>query len=169
MNAQHHYRLTVKWTGNTGTGTSNYKEFERSRTIFVHNKTDILSSSDPAFRGDTFGRHNKFMVFGAAICCKAKAFIKQQIRAVFNRRNTQVSLQSTAVKLNPKIRGWLNYYCSFNPGAAGKVFLYLNELIRRWIEEKYRLRSKKAVVLQYQSYVGENTDLFIHWRKGIIY
>ncbi len=81
----------------------------------------------------------------------------------------KVTLENTAVKLNPKIRGWLNYYCRFNPGVAGKVFLYLNELIRRWIEEKFRLRSKKEVLIKYQSYVQTNTDLFIHWKKGIIY
>jgi RNA-directed DNA polymerase len=126
-------------------------------------------SFQPRSKPNTFGKHNKFMVFSAAICCKAKAFIKQRIRAVFNPRNTQVSLERIAIKLNPKIRGWLNYYCRFNPKVAGKVFLYLNELIRRWIEEKSRLRSKKAVVLKYQRYVQSNTSLFIHWQKGIKY
>jgi organic hydroperoxide reductase OsmC/OhrA len=57
MNRQHNYSLTVKWTGNTGTGTSNYKEFERDHSIFVENKTEILGSSDPAFRGDKT-KHN---------------------------------------------------------------------------------------------------------------
>lgn len=57
MNGQHNYSLTVKWTGNTGTGTSNYKEFERNHSIFVAHKTEILGSSDPAFRGDET-KHN---------------------------------------------------------------------------------------------------------------
>lgn len=57
MNGQHNYSLTVKWTGNTGTGTSGYKEFERSHTVFVANKTEILGSSDPVFRGDKT-KHN---------------------------------------------------------------------------------------------------------------
>lgn len=57
MNEQHNYSLTVKWTGNTGTGTSNYKEFERSHSIFVGNKIEILGSSDTAFRGDKT-KHN---------------------------------------------------------------------------------------------------------------
>lgn len=52
MNEQHNYKLTVKWTGNNGTGTSNYKEFERSHSILVDNKVEIPGSSDPAFRGD---------------------------------------------------------------------------------------------------------------------
>ena len=57
MNRQHNYTLTVKWTGNMGTGTSNYKAFERSHKIIVNNKVELLGSSDPAFRGDKT-RHN---------------------------------------------------------------------------------------------------------------
>ena len=52
MNKEHNYQLTVKWTGNLGQGTSNYRSFERSHIIMVNNKPDILGSSDPAFRGD---------------------------------------------------------------------------------------------------------------------
>lgn len=52
MNRQHDYKLTVKWTGNIGTGTSNYRNYERSHTISGENKPDISGSSDPAFRGD---------------------------------------------------------------------------------------------------------------------
>lgn len=52
MSAQHNYQLTVTWTGNTGTGTSGYRAFERSHTIQAENKPEIAGSSDPAFRGD---------------------------------------------------------------------------------------------------------------------
>jgi len=57
MNGQHNYNLTIKWTGNAGTGTSNYREYERNHTIIADHKPDILASSDPAFRGDKT-RHN---------------------------------------------------------------------------------------------------------------
>ena len=57
MNGQHNYNLTVKWTGNKGTGTSGYKAFERSHIIIVNNKAELLGSSDPAFRGDKT-KHN---------------------------------------------------------------------------------------------------------------
>ncbi len=57
MNEQHNYSLIVKWTGNTGTGTSGYKGFERNHSILVNNKVEILGSSDPAFRGDKT-KHN---------------------------------------------------------------------------------------------------------------
>jgi organic hydroperoxide reductase OsmC/OhrA len=52
MAGLHNYKLTVEWTGNRGTGTSQYRAYDRSHSIFVDNKIEIRGSSDPAFRGD---------------------------------------------------------------------------------------------------------------------
>ncbi|WP_347219077.1 OsmC family protein [Chryseobacterium sp.] len=48
----HHYKIITQWTGNKGTGTSGYRDYERSHTISTDNKTVIEGSSDPSFRGD---------------------------------------------------------------------------------------------------------------------
>lgn len=48
----HHYKIIIQWTGNQGSGSSNYRDYERSHTISVENKPTIEGSSDPAFRGD---------------------------------------------------------------------------------------------------------------------
>jgi len=52
MAKMHQYQVSIEWTGNTGTGTSNYRSYERSHTIVAENKAEILASSDPIFRGD---------------------------------------------------------------------------------------------------------------------
>ncbi len=57
MQGQHHYKATIKWTGNNGTGTENYRNYERSHQIIIENKPDISCSSDLAFRGD-MTKHN---------------------------------------------------------------------------------------------------------------
>jgi organic hydroperoxide reductase OsmC/OhrA len=57
MSKEHHYKTTTRWTGNKGTGTSDYKSYERSHVISVDGKPDIEGSSDPAFRGDK-AKHN---------------------------------------------------------------------------------------------------------------
>jgi len=135
-----------------------------------HNSFTFLSYSfQPRARANKFGRHTKFMVFSPAICCKAKAFIREKIRAVFNPRDTTISLERTAAKLNPKVRGWLNYYSRYNKRTAAAVFEYLNMLIRRWIEEKYRLRNKKKVLEAYQNQVQQERKLFYHWQQGIVH
>jgi organic hydroperoxide reductase OsmC/OhrA len=69
MNKEHNYSLTVKWTGNTGSGTSNYKAFERSHSIIVDNKAEILASSDPAFRGDKTKHNPEELLLAAVSSC----------------------------------------------------------------------------------------------------
>ncbi len=54
---QHSYTATVEWTGNRGTGTDHYKNYERSHRIVIDGKADIEGSSDPAFLGDP-AKHN---------------------------------------------------------------------------------------------------------------
>lgn len=49
---KHLYNIELKWTGNTGSGTSTYAGYKRDHEITVINKSAILCSSDPAFRGD---------------------------------------------------------------------------------------------------------------------
>ncbi|MGW0160979.1 OsmC family protein [Mycobacterium sp. NPDC003323] len=48
----HQYALDITWTGNTGTGTSGYREYERAHEISAPGKPTIAGSSDPSFRGD---------------------------------------------------------------------------------------------------------------------
>jgi len=48
----HHYHTTLAWTGNKGTGTSDYKAYERNHLLTVNGKPEIPASSDPKFRGD---------------------------------------------------------------------------------------------------------------------
>lgn len=49
---QHIYNATIIWTGNQGTGTSEYKAYSRNHIISAEGKKDIEGSSDPSFRGD---------------------------------------------------------------------------------------------------------------------
>lgn len=51
MPKTHHYELDVTWTGNTGTGTTGWRDYERSHDITAPGKPTILGTADPAFRG----------------------------------------------------------------------------------------------------------------------
>jgi Predicted redox protein, regulator of disulfide bond formation len=48
----HTYETTVTWTGNRGTGTSGYRDYDRSCDIAAPGRPVIAASSDPLFRGD---------------------------------------------------------------------------------------------------------------------
>lgn len=62
----HQYKATITWTGNKGSGTSSYRDFERAHEIAVEGKPIIPASSDPAFRGDKT-RYNPEELFLASI------------------------------------------------------------------------------------------------------
>lgn len=69
MKRQHNYKTTLQWSGNKGTGTVNYKAFERSYIISIENKPDILGSADPAFLGDkTKYNPEEFLVASLSSC-----------------------------------------------------------------------------------------------------
>ncbi|AXK37107.1 OsmC family peroxiredoxin [Streptomyces armeniacus] len=53
MAATHTYELTVRWTGNTGTGTDSYRSFARTHEVRAEGKPSIPASADPYFRGDS--------------------------------------------------------------------------------------------------------------------
>lgn len=69
MKKHHDYSVSVRWTGNKGKGTLNYRAFERNHIISVENKSDIIGSSDPAFRGDkTKYNPEEFLVASLSSC-----------------------------------------------------------------------------------------------------
>lgn len=47
----HQYEVDVTRTGNTGTGASGYREYERAYDVSALGKPVIPGSADPAFRG----------------------------------------------------------------------------------------------------------------------
>ena len=51
MSKEHSYQVTVRWTGNTGPGTTSYREYGREHDIVSDGKPTLLGSADPAFRG----------------------------------------------------------------------------------------------------------------------
>ena len=72
---EHHYNVTIKWTGNTGSGTNNYRDYERSHTIVMENKPDILCSSDPAFRGDSTKHNPEDLLLSAVSACHMLCYL----------------------------------------------------------------------------------------------
>jgi organic hydroperoxide reductase OsmC/OhrA len=65
----HNYKLTVEWTGNKGSGTSGYRDYERSHTISAEGKPAIPGSSDPAFRGDGARWNPEELLVASASAC----------------------------------------------------------------------------------------------------
>lgn len=124
-------------------------------------------SFQPRTIQDKFGRKQNLLVFNAAISQAAKASIRTRLREALPAQWSNQSLEWFAGKLNPRIRGWINYYAAFNRHKAYDVFYYLNELIRQWIKNTYKVRGKAWLYDKYRKIQSANPELFYHWKLGI--
>ena len=107
------------------------------------------------------------MVFAGAISKKAKFSIREKIREILIPRWSEQTLDVFAEMLNPKLRGWINYYSKFYRYETLQLFSYVNERIKKWIANKYKLRAKKRIEEKYKAMQAEQPELFYHWRLGI--
>jgi organic hydroperoxide reductase OsmC/OhrA len=66
----HEYRVTNRWTGNLGSGTSAYAAYSRAHECTGEGKiANIPGSSDPAFRGDPARYSPEELLVGACSSC----------------------------------------------------------------------------------------------------
>lgn len=75
MSKEHKYSLKIEWTGNKGTGTSDYRSYDRSHTISLANKVDIFASADPAFLGDATKYNPEEFLLAALSSCHMLWFL----------------------------------------------------------------------------------------------
>lgn len=75
MYPDHHYTLTVKWTGNKGTGTSSYRAYDRSHLISIDNKTELKGSADPVFHGDKTLHNPEDLLLASLSACHMMSYL----------------------------------------------------------------------------------------------
>jgi organic hydroperoxide reductase OsmC/OhrA len=75
MKKTHRYLVTVTWTGNRGSGTSNYRSYDRNHEISADAKPTILGSSDRAFRGDPTRWNPEELLVAALSSCHKLAYL----------------------------------------------------------------------------------------------
>lgn len=69
MKREHRYEVSLEWTGDRGTGTSDYRAYGRDHVLRAAGKPDIPGSSDPAFRGDASRYNPEDLVVAALSSC----------------------------------------------------------------------------------------------------
>ncbi|HLI93467.1 MAG TPA: OsmC family protein [Puia sp.] len=52
MDKEHRYMSHLRWTGNKGAGTADYRAYDRDHVLSAPGKPEIPGSSDPTFRGN---------------------------------------------------------------------------------------------------------------------
>jgi len=113
-------------------------------------------------------RGGSFLQFDCIMSRKAKVRITGELRELNFHNKTQHTIQDLAALLNPKIRGWLNYYGKINRRCMRPVFYYLHHRTIKWVLNKYkRFKGSKVKAVRWLRWVYKSyPNLFYHWALG---
>lgn len=75
MIGEHQYRLHATWTGDRGSGTSGYRDYDRSVSLEVDGKPLLEASADKPFRGDPAKWNPEELLLGALSECHLLSYL----------------------------------------------------------------------------------------------
>lgn len=109
-----------------------------------------------------------FTSFGPQVGASSLKAMRQKVRDLNLRKQTHVTLAEIALKINPILQGWLNYYGRYCPSALDPVWRYVNATLVAWVKRKYkRYKGRKTQAsLMISSIAIKRRNLFVHWRLG---
>lgn len=152
---------------------------KKTRMVYCKNfrRKDDYENVSFTFLGYTFrprtakGKygHNKlYLSFYGCISNEAVISIRSTIKRYLKIRIADRSLEICAAILNPKIRGWVNYYGLFCKSKVLRVIeAYINRLVIMRFKNVYKLTSLLAAVKMVKSLRRDFSNLFFHWKFGI--
>ena len=111
------------------------------------------------------GRYGLFMSFLPAISAKATQAIRKSIRGWRLSSMEHLTLDDVAQMINPKVRGWLNYYGRYYLSELWKSINLIVQALVRWATRKYKSLKRKPK--QARAWLAEianrDPELFVHW------
>lgn len=72
---EHSYEVTVRWTGNRGTGTSGYRAYGRDHEVSAAGLPALLGSADPTFHGDRDRWNPEQLLLSALAQCHMLSYL----------------------------------------------------------------------------------------------
>jgi RNA-directed DNA polymerase len=127
------------------------------------------------FLGFTFkprsagGRGGVFTTFSPAVSDKALTAMRQEVRSWSLSRRGSQSLGQLRAEIEPKVRGWVNYYGAYRPSTLYRALRVLDEHLVIWARRKYK-RMQKHRNRAWEWLKGlqlREPRLFPHWWSAI--
>ncbi len=157
-------------------------ELNEKKTRIVYCKKDHRKDKFRTVQFDFLGfsfqprsalNHGKelFLSFDCAISRKSENKIVEVFRKLKLHQWTSYDLSRIALVLNPKIRGWINYFGKFKMHKLSRIFIILNERLVRWAVNKYRrFGNSFAKAGRWLSNLAVcYPGLFVHWQYGFLF
>lgn len=109
-----------------------------------------------------------FLGYDCAISIKSRKRIADILENLEIEKLSYKSIVGIAQFLNPKIRGWINYYGRYRGYELSKVFRCLHSRLVRWARKRYKRyrTSLNRAFLWLHRVRKQYPNLFYHWEVG---
>ena len=137
------------------------------------NRTGIFPNVTFDFLGYTFKprmaqnsiRGEWFTNWLPAVSTKAMKSMNEKMRGWEVLQKTGITIQEIAQKINPVLRGWINYYGKFYKTKLKKFMHIVNVKLASWARRKYKnLRTSEMKAIRWlHGITVRRPGLFAHW------
>lgn len=152
---------------------------EKTRIIYCKddNRTEDHQEISFDFLGYTFRprsahskRGDRFVSFLPAVSNKASKSMRKTMRLWRMMWKTGEEIRDIAEKVNPVVRGWINYYGKYYKSAMYPILRQLNWKLSIWLARKYkRIKGgQRRARLWLANIAKRNPKQFVHWQAGCI-
>lgn len=95
--------------------------------------------------------------------------IRKEIRSWKLHLRSESSIEQLAAYVNPKVRGWVQYYGKFYKTALYAPLKQLEQTLNSWARRKYKtLKGKKTKTGRFLGAIAKSSpNLFVHWQFGV--
>ena len=141
------------------------KDYKR-RLTHEHVNFEFLGFNFKPTKQPSKYRDRYYTSFSPDISSDNQKRITEIIRTEHAFKNTTIEITEIALRLNPKIRGWINYYGKRGKRGLYKVMSGLDQRLIKWLRKKYKLQKLKAWA-KLIKIKQTNPRMFYHWQQGI--
>jgi len=146
---------------------------EKTRIVYCQddNRRGSYEHTEFTFLGFTFRRRSTrskqgamFLSFLPAISREALRRISAEVRSWRLHHRTNLTEADLARRINPIVRGWMNYYGAFFKSALYPLLERINAYLMRWMRKKFkRLRGRTKARAAWNQAVVRRPRFFAHW------
>jgi RNA-directed DNA polymerase len=143
-----------------------YCKDDRRPGNYEHESFDFLGYS---FRPRGCKGHDYFVGFTPAVSKPAIKAMSATIKGWKLQLWSSSSLEDIARRINPVVRGWLNYYGRFYKSAMRPILRQLQHALARWAMRKYkRLKGHWLRAIHWVNRImRRDRKLFVSWEFGL--
>ncbi|WP_338672688.1 group II intron maturase-specific domain-containing protein [Streptomyces sp. SCSIO 30461] len=103
--------------------------------------------------------------FEPAISKEALKRISAEVRSWRLHTRSDLSFVELARRINPAVRGWMQYFGRFYRSALNPLLMRINAYLVRWFRQKYKKLAALRKALQKMWEIADRYPrMFAHWR-----